>query len=260
MTRAPEIDRIGLGPEAAELARAAYDALIELLQDLNPDDWGRQTVCEAWDVADMTRHVLGAVQATASYREGARQMIHGLRHRDEHDGSYLDALNHKQIVDRQGLDPDELVSELRRDAPRAVRGRMRVPGILSDVPIPVPGRGSIPEGAPQRLTLGELNAVTYTRDTWLHRTDIARATDRPIELDPATDGRIVADVVAEWSQRHGRPFELTLTGPAGGHYVAGVNGPEITLDPVDFCWILSGRSEPDPDRPGTELLEISLLF
>lgn len=259
-TRATEIDRIDLGPEAAQLARAAYDALIELLEDLDPDDWQRQTVCEAWDGADMTRHILGAVQATASYREGARQFFYGMRHRDEHGGSYLDALNHKQIVDRQDLGTDELVSQLRRDAPRAVRGRMRIPAAMGDIPLPVPSQGSTPQGAPQRLTVGELNAVTYTRDTWLHRTDIARATDRPVELDPATDGRIVEDVVAEWAQRHGRAFELTLTGPAGGHYVAGAGGPEMTLDPVDFCWILSGRSESDPDRPGADLLGTPLLF
>jgi len=35
-------------------------------------------------------------------------------------------------------------------------------------------------------------------------------------LTPDHDARIVADVVAEWAGRHGRPFTLHLTGPAGG--------------------------------------------
>lgn len=41
--------------------------------------------------------------------------------------------------------------------------------------------------------------------------------------------------------RHGQPFVLTLTGPAGGTYDGGFGGPEITLDAVEFCRTLGGR-------------------
>lgn len=74
------------------------------------------------------------------------------------------------------------------------------------------------------------------------------------------DGRIVADVVAEWAGRHGRPFELHLTGPAGGRYRRGRGGPSLELDAVELCWILSGRGEPDPAQDGADLLRTRVVF
>jgi hypothetical protein len=57
------------------------------------------------------------------------------------------------------------------------------------------------------------------------------------------DGRIVADVVAEWARRHGQPFELMLTGAAGGRFVVGDAGEAIAMDAVEFCRVLSGRRQ-----------------
>jgi hypothetical protein len=76
----------------------------------------------------------------------------------------------------------------------------------------------------------------------MHRVDVARATGREMELTPEHDGRILADVVAEWARRHAAPFTLTLTGPAGGTYVAGDNGEHITIDAIEFSRTLSGRA------------------
>ncbi len=72
--------------------------------------------------------------------------------------------------------------------------------------------------------------------------DTARATGRELELTPDHDGLLVADVVAEWAGRHGAPCELTLTGPAGGHWSFGTGGPQIECDAVDFCRITSRRA------------------
>jgi hypothetical protein len=41
---------------------------------------------------------------------------------------------------------------------------------------------------------------------------VARALNRPLELTLDHDGRIVAEVVAEWARRHGTPLVLDLTG------------------------------------------------
>lgn len=90
--------------------------------------------------------------------------------------------------------------------------------------------------------MGYLLDVILTRDPWMHRVDIARATGRQIELTPEHDGRIIADVVAEWARRHGKPFTLTLTGPVGREYVSGESGEHVTLDAVEFCRTLSGRA------------------
>ena len=52
---------------------------------------------------------------------------------------------------------------------------------------------------------------------------------------------VIADVVADWAHRHGQPFVIRLDGPAGGSFSRGHDGPEIRLDAVEFCRVLSGR-------------------
>jgi hypothetical protein len=93
-----------------------------------------------------------------------------------------------------------------------------------------------------RLTLGYLADVVFTRDVWMHRVDLCRATGQLLELTAGHDGRLVADVVTDWARRSGQPFTLHLDGPAGGSFAAGKGGPEIRLDAVEFCRILSGRA------------------
>ena len=89
--------------------------------------------------------------------------------------------------------------------------------------------------------MGYLVDIILTRDTWMHRADIAKATGKPMELTREHDGRIVADAAAEWGRLHGQPCTLHLTGPVGGTFTQGDGGEEITIDAVDFCRILSGR-------------------
>ncbi len=60
-----------------------------------------------------------------------------------------------------------------------------------------------------------------------------------MELTPEHDGVLVADVVAEWGQRLGKPFALELTGPAGGSW-PGAEEPAV-VDAVEFCRAVSGR-------------------
>ena len=60
-------------------------------------------------------------------------------------------------------------------------------------------------------------------------------------LTPEHDGRIVADVVADWARRHGEPFELVLEGPAGGSYRSGTSGERLSLEAVELCRLLSAR-------------------
>ena len=73
-------------------------------------------------------------------------------------------------------------------------------------------------------------------------------------LTPEHDGLLVADVVAEWASRHGQPYSLQLTGPAGGTWSSGDGGPELELDAVEFCRIVSGRAT------GTGLLAQQVPF
>ena len=80
----------------------------------------------------------------------------------------------------------------------------------------------------------------------MHRVDVSHALNRPLELTPDHDGRIVADVVAEWGRRHGKAFVLELAGPAGGSYAHDQDLPgseHISMDAVEFCRTLAGRQQ-----------------
>ena len=98
-------------------------------------------------------------------------------------------------------------------------------------------------------SLGYLIDVILTRDTWMHRLDLARATGQAPTLTADHDGVIVADVVLEWARRHGRPYRVELTGPAGGCWSSGIGGDEIVMDAADFCRVVAGRPGPAGDGP-----------
>ena len=136
----------------------------------------------------------------------------------------------------------ELVHRFADVAPRAVRGRRRLARVIGRITLP---EDQVVGEQRERWTFGYLFDVILTRDTWMHRADISRAVGRPMEFTPEHDGVLVADVVAEWAQRHGRPYRLRLTGPAGGEWAAGDGGPELEFDAVDFCRRLSGRGARD---------------
>ena len=88
----------------------------------------------------------------------------------------------------------------------------------------------------------------------MHRVDISRATGKEMVLTADHDGRIIADVVADWARRHGRPFELGLTGAAGGDYRQGSAGEHLNMDAVEFCRTISGREH------GTGLLAQQVVW
>lgn len=248
------IQRIERGHEADHLAQAAYDRLIALLETLSADDWRRPTDCPAWTVHEMVAHVVGAARGHASPLEFMRQAAHGSRHKSDFDGNDTDAMNAYQVQRNAHLSPSELVSALRDVAPRAVRGRRRIPTPLRRRPVPIAQSGSFPAGTPRLVSMGELLDVVLTRDVWLHRIDIYRAVDRQPELDPAFDGRIVADIVADWAASHSQPVQLELTGPAGSSFVQDTGGPVLQLGAIEFCRILSGRAD------GAGLLRTKVLF
>lgn len=240
--------------DARQMALAAYGSLLDLLERLESDEWAAPTECPDWDVAAMVGHLIGAGKGCASLRESVRQQRWAKGHAADFDANALDAANELQVLDHADLSRAERIAALRQVAPAAVRGRMRLPRPLRRLGVPLDQGGSTAPGMPDRLTLGHLMDVVYTRDVWLHRVDIARATGRALDLDRETDGRIVEDVVAEWATRHGQPFRLTLSGPAGGDFRQGEGGAHLQLDAVEFCRVLSGRA------PGDGLLAIRVVF
>jgi hypothetical protein len=99
-----------------------------------------------------------------------------------------------------------------------------------------------------------MNDVVVTRDSFVHRVDITRATGKPMTVTADHEGRLIADVVRDWAAHHGSAFTLRLRGPAGGVYRSGSGGADIELDALEFCRILSGRA------PGNGLLATQVPF
>ncbi len=222
--------------EAMWLAGTEFDRMVDLLRTLRADEWAAETVCNLWNVRSMVAHVVGMADAQASFR----QFVHDFgAARKRSGGAMIDALNASQVSDRVDMTPAQLVDRLVSVAPKAVRSRRRTPAVMRTM---VRFKQDPPFGT-ERWPYGFLVDTIFTRDTWVHRLDIARATGREMTITQQHDGRIVAGVVAEWARRHGKPFRLRLSGAAGGGWHAGDGGELIELDALEFCWTVAGRAK-----------------
>jgi len=234
-------------PEARELAEDETAAMVALLGDLSTEEWARRTDCPAWDVRAMAGHVLGMTEGFTGVRRMAGMFRAGGKLAG--DGPMIDGVTAYQVMMNEHLTTGELVARLAAAGPRQARWRTERPLLRR-----MPTKNQNPDGTVETWRMGYVFEVILTRDTWMHRVDVAQATGRPLDLTPGHDGRIVADVVAEWARRHGKPFTLELTGPAGGAYTEGVGGVELTCDAVEFCRMLAGRV------PGSGLLAQPVPF
>lgn len=226
--------------EAMQLAEKAYARFADVVDTLGEADWERPTDCEGWTVRDLVGHVVGAMRSAASVREFARQQREIKRRLKTDGGNMVDVMTQVEIDVAADLGTPELKAECRALVPKATAGRRRMPAPLRRlVSFPVE-MGSIDE----RWQLGYLMDVILTRDAWMHRIDLCRAIGADPVLTADHDGRIIADIVAEWARRHGRPYRLRLTGPAGGSFSSPDPGDveTIEIDAVEFCRVLSGRA------------------
>ncbi len=221
------------GDEVWASAATEYRRMLELLRTLGDSDWTRPTDCTAWDVRAMLGHLVGAAEGFANPAEMVHQYWLGtkLLKRGEADGHLpVDGSNAVQVRERADNSTAELIATYERVLPNVLRWRRR----LRWIPVSMQDDGG-------RFSLRELYEVILTRDTWIHRVDITRATGREMVLTPEHDGRIVEDCVLDWATKHGRPFSLVLSGPAGGRFEAGAGEPSVEVDAVEFIRALSGR-------------------
>jgi uncharacterized protein (TIGR03083 family) len=228
--------------EARVLAEAEFARFAALCGELDDEEWTHPTDCTGWTVRDVALHVLGSADAQASIKEFGHQLVRGLPlNRQIESHHWVDGINELQIRERRALTNAQLVAQLAAVGPKAVAGRWGTPAPMRHLPLPV---GAPVGWKPLRYLLD----VGFTRDVWAHRIDLCVATGRPMELTPDHDGRLVADLVAEWAAIHGAAFELDLDGPAGGSFVQGEAGEHVELDAVEFVRTLAGR------RPGAGVL------
>ena len=228
--RRPQLDR----ETAMRLAATEYSRSVDLLRQLSPEEWSLPTECPGWDVRAMAGHSTGmALMAT-----GLRQILRQDRAARKRGGVHLDSLTALQVEEHADLTTAELIDRFAEIGPRAARGRRRMPGLLRRMPISDPQTVG---DQTEKWTNGFLIDTILTRDPWMHRMDICRATGRTPHLTPDHDGVLVADVATEWMGRHGQPCRLVLDGPAGGTFTQGDGRQELRMD--------ASRLLPRPLRP-----------
>ena len=167
--------------------------MADAVETLRPEDWARPTDCTEWDVRQLVAHIAGMTRLFSTPLEVARQMG-SAKARQQPGQALVDAQTALQGEERQHLGPEQLRAELRRFGPRAAKGRRRTPGFVRRRRL----RGrQVVNGVPEAWCIGYLTDVILTRDPWMHRLDLARATGQDPVLTAEHDGVIEADVVAE---------------------------------------------------------------
>ena len=226
--------------EAAEMATVELERFLACVEALAPADWDQSTACPLWNVRQVVAHVTGAAASYARWSQFKRQHSPFVQRPYRQAGfSLLDAINQIQVDDRTIATPAELLAELREVGPRAIATRKRLPAIVRAVRLPLLGVAPI----------GYVTDLIYTRDMWMHRLDICRATGREMVQTPRHDGRITTLVVRDLARKltpklAGQAVVYELMGIAGGCWSLGENASpiaRITMDVLDFHLKASGR-------------------
>lgn len=225
---------------AMQFATTEYARGAELLARLEPGHWSLPTLNTGWDVRATAGHTVGMMEMVSSLPAMIRQQRAAQRAARRSGAPVsLDELTALQVRQNAPLTTASLVEKWRALAPKAVRGRRRIPAFVRNRTMP---ERQLVGGQLEAWTIGYLVDVILTRDPFMHRLDLHHATGLPPQLTPEHEGRLVDDIVREWAERHGRPYTLELTGPAGGTWGTG-GGEKLVMDAVDFCRIISGRGE-----------------
>ena len=180
--------------EARRLAEDEFARFAELTASLTEEEWAMPTDCTRLgcpqDGPSCARLGRRPRPRCTSSRTKCGGECRSIKQIESH--HWVDGMNELQIRERQHLSNAELVVQLKEVGPKAVKGRWGAPPPMRYVPVPFgPPVGWEP--------LKYLLDVGFTRDVWCHRIDICCATGRPMHLTAEHDGRLVADIVAEWA-------------------------------------------------------------
>ena len=224
---------------AMRLAETEYQRVSALLASLTPQQWTQPTDCPGWDVRAMAGHMLGMAQMVATLPGLLRQQVASQRTAKRDGVAPIDALTALQVHMNANLGISEVVQQIRVLGPKAARGRRRTPAPVRSLRMHDAQHVGDQD---EWWTFGFLFDVILTRDPFMHRIDITRATGTLMEATADHEGVIIDDIVREWAARHGQGFTLELSGPAGGRWGSG-QGPLIRMDAFEFSRAVGGRGQ-----------------
>lgn len=239
ITRAHDVARTEHG-HAIELISAEVNAMGAVVRGLAPSDWLLPTDCTGWDVHSLVAHIVGNAENILDPDLMQRRAREGT---EKYPQLYLvDAMNEMAVDDWRDKPSTALVDEFNRLWPRAVEALRTMPESAR--------QQTFESGYPDvpTLTFGYICDVIFTRDMWMHRVDLCRATGKPFapgEHSRDVIAQILRDLDDAWE---GDSFVLELTGATTGDWQIGAGEPVLTVgcDAVEFLRNLSGRTEPEP--------------
>ena len=240
ITRAHDVIRTD-HEHATDLLRPEVHATEVLLRDLAPYEWSLRTDCVRWEVRDVVAHMLANAESVLDadlmeerIREGERRYPELYR---------LDAFNEAGVQAWADQHPASLVNEFTRLWRRAIDVLREMPESARSQTFDA-GYPGVPP-----IELGYVWDVVFTRDMWMHRIDLCRATQRDFAAGAHTRGvveQVLRDLDDVWS---GPAVVLDLTGAVAGDWQFGQGEAAATVrvDTVEFLRALSGRTEPQPE-------------
>jgi len=229
--------------EAHDLLRTELDRLLLLAEKLGPDDWDKPTACTEWNVRDILAHQAGGYAGGTGYKAMLSQF------KKPKPGQLPeDATNELQLLQRKDKSLAELIEELHQAGPVAAKKWAYQFRIIKLITLPHPDAG--------KMSMRHLMWVIHSRDTWMHRLDICRATGHEFEQTTEHDGRIAELIMLDVADTLARKFNgptlvFDLTGIAGGTWKIGDGEPAATIrmDVLEFNIFASGRYTYEQARP-----------
>lgn len=209
--------------------------LLDLLRELRDDEWLLPTDCDRWTVRDVIAHLTGWAELFTSFGSAKEQLGPTLRWRKQFE-NMVDAQNEAQVELKRHLSPEQLTAEYEKAAFRFLKLRRRIgtPGKLIPIYSALFGWKS----------LSFVADSIFTRDTFMHRVDISRATGRDFRIGQNQEA-LIADIVRDWARLTKTRVRVELEGPGGGLFTH--ESPVVTVrtDAIDFCRFNAGRFPED---------------
>ena len=229
-------DTAWLGPpiDVRPLFAEQQRAFLDLLRDLDTDEWIRPTVCPGWNVKDVATHVLGDHVGFLSIQRDGFQVL--FPSEQEAFPAFLDRINSEWVRAAMRLSPPMLIDLLAHFGDQVV-------DFWETADLEALG-GSVRWAGPEAHPVW-LDAAREFTEFWTHHQQICDATDRPGLAAPRyvapvldTFLRALPHTLRDVNAPDGTTVQVTATGPGGGTW-------SCTRTPER--WALSRQPTPSPD-------------
>lgn len=220
--------------DVRQLFPVERQALLTMLESLQPADWARPTVCPGWTVHDIVAHILNDYLRRLS---GSRDGFSGAVFADDETlPTYLARVNNEFVRAMRQCSPATMVDMLAHLGPQ-------LDAVWADIELDGPAHLNV-SWADATTSPAWLDIARDYTEYWVHQQQIRDAVSEPGADEP----RLLNPVVVAFL--HAVPFALRehprTAGTAVGFDVTGPAGGQWALISDGAQWDLAAGSVPDP--------------